>query len=104
MIITTTTTVISLLGTGNFGRVVPDDVLIACGKKTLSPPILQSALATNVSDPQQKKPFSVAPAQVMDGRDLRNLIFKYFFINLTIILLRSLLRYKDYGWNAKSSF
>ena len=68
--------VILLLGTGNFGRVVPDDVLVACGKKSLPPSVSPASVATNLSDSQQnKKQSSVAPAQIMDGSYLCWCIF-----------------------------
>jgi pyruvate dehydrogenase E2 component (dihydrolipoamide acetyltransferase) len=54
-------------GTGNFGRVMPDDVLIACGKKTISAPVqtpvpanapLSSVTTTSIAATSATKPAS----------------------------------------------
>ena len=58
-------------GTGNFGRVLPDDVLIACGKKTIpapssvAAPVAAAASTTTAAPKKEAAGGAVAP--VLDG-------------------------------------
>ena len=59
-------------GTGNFGRVLPDDVLIACGKKTIPAPAPVAAPAaaastTAAAAPKKEAAAGGAVAPVLDG-------------------------------------
>ena len=56
-------------GTGNFGRVLPDDVLIACGKKTIPAPapVAAPAAASTTTAAPKKEAAGGAVAPVLDG-------------------------------------
>ena len=58
-------------GTGNFGRVLPDDVLIACGKKTIPAPAPVAAPAaaasTTTAAATKKEAAGGSVAPVLDG-------------------------------------
>eukprot|EP00596_Hydrurales_sp_CCMP1899_P009966 CAMPEP_0119042758 /NCGR_PEP_ID=MMETSP1177-20130426/16134_1 /TAXON_ID=2985 /ORGANISM="Ochromonas sp, Strain CCMP1899" /LENGTH=612 /DNA_ID=CAMNT_0007009761 /DNA_START=224 /DNA_END=2062 /DNA_ORIENTATION=+ len=62
----------NIKGTGNFGRVMPDDVLIAAGKKSpVVIPVVQAAVAAPVAvavaSPVAAKASAAAPAPVLEG-------------------------------------
>ena len=78
-------------GTGNFGRVTPDDVLIAAGKKSPTPPPAAPSLSSKAeaSSPKSAAPAAVAvkdEIKVMDG--MRKAVSKNMEKSLVVPVFR----------------